>query len=162
MHCRYQQLSRILESNVFTMEELNLEPNVLDIKNGLNFRDLGGYKTKSGQLVKPQKVIRSAKLSELSDQDLQYLSDYGLIADVDFRSPEEQAAEPDRYPEHATYHFVPVFPTDETKSSEQADALQKSFSRDPHAGLKTWLKPTPTSSKCLLHKRLIVNSSTSS
>ena len=140
MHCRYQQLSRILESSVFTMEELNLEPNVLDIKNGLNFRDLGGYKTKSGQLVKPQKVIRSAKLSELSDQDLQYLSDYGLIADVDFRSPEEQAAEPDRYPEHATYHFVPVFPTDETKSSEQADALQKSFSRDPHAGFENMVK----------------------
>ncbi|MBD9412899.1 protein-tyrosine-phosphatase, partial [Pseudomonas stutzeri] len=26
-----------------------MEPFVLNIKNGLNFRDLGGYKTKSGQ-----------------------------------------------------------------------------------------------------------------
>ena len=72
------------------MEELNLEPFVLNIKNGLNFRDLGGYKTKSGQVIKSRKIIRSARLSELSDDDLQYLTDYGLTTDIDFRSPEEQ------------------------------------------------------------------------
>ena len=138
--CWSPSISRILKSNVFTMEELNLEPFVLNIKNGLNFRDLGGYKTKSGQVIKSRKIIRSARLSELSDDDLQYLADYGLTTDVDFRSPEEQAAEPDRYPENTTYHFVPVFPTDETKSSEQADALQKRFSRDPHAGFENMVK----------------------
>jgi len=122
------------------MEELNLAPYVLNIKHGLNFRELGGYRTKSGQVIKSHKIIRSAKLSELSDADLDYLADYGLISDVDFRSPEEQAAEPDRYPNVAEYHFVPVFPTDETKSSEQADALQKSFSRDPHAGFENMVK----------------------
>ena len=138
-----------------------MEPFVLNIKNGLNFRDLGGYKTKSGQVIKSRKIIRSARLSELSDDDLQYLTDYGLTTDIDFRSPEEQAAEPDRYPENTTYHFVPVFPTDETKSSEQADALQKVFHAIPTLALKIWSKLMPILSKCLPLKKLIGNSLTS-
>ena len=54
---------------------------LLDIKNGYNFRELGGYQTEDGRFVKWNKVLRSGELSELSDSDLAFLEDYGINFD---------------------------------------------------------------------------------
>ncbi|MCG4281973.1 tyrosine-protein phosphatase [Lacticaseibacillus saniviri] len=113
-----------------------MEPKLLNIHHGFNFRDLGGYQTKAGQTIRSHKVIRSAKLDLLSDRDQAYLVNYGLKTDVDFRSPEEQLKEPDRVPTGVDYHFVPVFPTDETKNSTKPENLQEKFSSDPQAGFE--------------------------
>lgn len=92
----------------------------LAIKNGFNFRDIGGYKNRQQKTVKYHKLIRSGSLAQLSDEDLAYLSDYGMRYDVDFRSPQERQDAPDRLPESVSYHFTPVFPIDETRSTQKS------------------------------------------
>ncbi len=54
-------------------------PELLNIHHGFNFRDLGGYQTKAGQTVRYHKLIRSGRLSALSDRDQQYLADYAYV-----------------------------------------------------------------------------------
>lgn len=112
-------------------------PELLNIHHGFNFRDLGGYQTKAGQTLRYHKLIRSGRLSALSDRDQQYLADYGLRYDVDFRSPQEQSDQPDRVPDGVTYHFEPVFATDETKASIKAEELRRqALAKDPLGGFR--------------------------
>lgn len=92
----------------------------LAIKNGFNFRDIGGYKNRQQQTVKYHKLIRSGSLAQLSDEDLVYLSEYGMRYDVDFRSPQEKTDAPDRLPKDVDYQFTPVFPIDETRSTQKS------------------------------------------
>ncbi len=111
-----------------------MEPNLLNIHHGFNFRDLGGYKTVSGQRIKTHRLIRSGKLDLLSDRDVQFLADYGVKYDVDFRSPDERKSAPDRVPVGASYHFLPVFPVDETKVSKSWEEEQQEFALNGQGG----------------------------
>lgn len=112
-------------------------PELLNIHHGFNFRDLGGYQTKAGQTLRAHKLIRSGRLNELSTRDQQYLADYGLAYDVDFRSPQEQSDAPDRVPDGVAYHFDPVFATDETKASIKAEELRRqALAKDPLGGFR--------------------------
>ncbi|KRN23355.1 tyrosine-protein phosphatase [Lacticaseibacillus camelliae] len=115
-----------------------MTPIVLPIHHGFNFRDLGGYKTKAGQTVRTHRLLRSGRLNELSATDLTYLTDYGLQAIVDFRSPQERADAPDQVPAGAQDLFDPVFPTDETKVTEEAEeARHTELAKDPLAGFRS-------------------------
>jgi len=89
----------------------------LPIKSGFNFRELGGYKTKTGETIKYQKILRSSGLFRLSNEDLSFLSDYGVKNVVDFRSPEEKRSEPDKPIVGSENIFNPVFSVDETMNS---------------------------------------------
>lgn len=91
---------------------------LLKIESGINFRELGGYTTPSGQTVKFHKVLRTASLGHLSANDLTYLDDYGVRYDIDFRSRDEQQQIPDRIPPHAEYLFDPIFGVDLTQASK--------------------------------------------
>lgn len=116
-----------------------MEPLLLPLERGVNFRDLGGYQTKDGYRIKKNKVIRSASLGNLSTNDLAFLDDYGLRYDVDFRSSTEQKDAPDRLPQGVSYHFTPVFPEDETRSTEK-DRREKIFLSDPGAGFNNMIR----------------------
>ncbi|SDH27700.1 protein-tyrosine phosphatase [Myroides phaeus] len=63
-----------------------------------NFRDLGGYKTIEGKTVKWGLLFRSGQLSELTDNDLCYLSSIPLRTIVDFRTNEERDSQITRLP----------------------------------------------------------------
>ena len=45
-------------------------PVLLPLEQGVNFRDLGGYRTKDGHQIKANKVIRAASLGNLSPKDV--------------------------------------------------------------------------------------------
>lgn len=83
---------------------------MLDLQGGVNFRELGGYKTIDGRHVKWHKILRSGNMADLTDHDLQFLTDYGLRIDVDLRSPSETEYYSDRYPKSAAYVNLPVYP----------------------------------------------------
>ncbi|WP_412989721.1 tyrosine-protein phosphatase [Pediococcus siamensis] len=107
---------------------------VLQLQKGGNFRELGGYQTTDGKTVKWHKIIRSGTLGSLTDHDVDFLDNYGLKYDVDFRSPAERTQEPDRIPSETKYLFMPVFSTDETQNSKQTDRLQRKMETDPTTG----------------------------
>ena len=114
-------------------------PEKLQIQNGFNFRELGGYQTIEGKHLKKRKLLRSAALSNLSEQDLNYLDEYGLRYDIDFRSPSEKQKQPDRIPSQTAYHFAPVFTVDETKSQSDDRAEDDRLMNEKNAGFKQML-----------------------
>jgi protein-tyrosine phosphatase len=71
---------------------------VLPLAGGVNFRDLGGYRTAGGRVVRWGRVYRSGSLAELSEADVAYLGRLGLRLSCDLRSPDESARRPDRLP----------------------------------------------------------------
>ncbi|WP_230912802.1 tyrosine-protein phosphatase [Agrilactobacillus fermenti] len=113
---------------------------VLPLESGINFRELGGYTTKDGRHVKYHKILRSAKLNELDNNDLAYLHDYGLITDVDFRSNDEKVKEPDKLPTGATYKHIPVFAVDETENSKTPQELEDELRYEPNTGYKRMIR----------------------
>jgi hypothetical protein len=57
--------------------------------NVFNFRDLGGYRTADGQLVRWHRLFRSDDLSRLVDDDAERFAALGIRTVVDLRRPDE-------------------------------------------------------------------------
>lgn len=107
----------------------------LNVTGGWNFRELGGYTTVDGHTVKWHKLLRTDGLARLTPEDLQLLTNYGVTADVDFRSKDEQKQAPDKVPAGAHYHFLPVFPADdETDASATQEQLEARFNDNDQSG----------------------------
>ena len=70
----------------------------LGLEGAPNFRDLGGYETSDGRSVRWGLFYRSAHLGDLTDRDLEIVSELGIRLVCDFRSPDEKAEDPDRLP----------------------------------------------------------------
>ncbi|WP_125582734.1 tyrosine-protein phosphatase [Levilactobacillus cerevisiae] len=112
----------------------------LNVTGGWNFRELGGYKTVDGHTVKWHKLLRTDGLARLTPEDQQLLTDYGVAADVDFRSKDEQKMAPDKVPAGVKYHFLPVFPADdETDASATQEQLEARFNGDNESGYRHML-----------------------
>ena len=71
-------------------------PHVLPLQGGSNFRDLGGYRTADGRLVRRGAVFRSAHLGGLTDEDRTALGALGVRTIVDLRGVNEAAETPHR------------------------------------------------------------------
>ena len=117
-----------------------MQPNLLNIHHGFNFRDLGGYTTTDGRRIRNHRLVRSGKLDQLSDRDVHFLSEYGVRHDVDFRSPDEQSQAPDRQLPAANYYSLPVFITDQTQVSKTWEEEQAEFSQDAQGGFKNMVQ----------------------
>lgn len=72
---------------------------VLDLEGGVNFRDLGGYRTNDGRITKWETVYRSGSPAGLTDADLAELKRRGIRTFCDFRANDEREAEPNRFVE---------------------------------------------------------------
>ena len=92
---------------------------LLNIENGYNFRELGGYQTADGRQVKWNKVLRSGELADLSESDLNFLETYGVKYDVDLRSDAERAKASDKLPNNAELIKNPVFNSGHDKTERQ-------------------------------------------
>lgn len=100
-----------------------------------NFRDLGGYKTKSGQHVKWGKVYRSADLSKLTELDLLEFQKRNIQTVVDFRGPMEIKQAPNKLPSGVKTVHLPagsqqVNPTviyRQLKTKAATDSMMRAF-----------------------------------
>lgn len=68
----------------------------LNLEGAVNFRDLGGYRTRDGRQVRWGRLFRSDDLAELSRSDVVALSRLGIRLVCDFRTLDVQREEPDR------------------------------------------------------------------
>ena len=67
---------------------------VLPLEGGINFRDIGGYKTKDGRTIKWQTVYRSGVMSNLTTTDFKYLAKLGIQVVTDLRNTKARASAP--------------------------------------------------------------------
>ncbi len=63
-----------------------------------NLRDVGGYLTREGLVVRQKLLYRSSQLTKISSGDLEKIAALGLKKIYDLRTAEERAAAPDELP----------------------------------------------------------------
>ena len=76
------------------MMQLSREERMLKVENMTNIRDLGGYETQAGYYTKSHKFIRSTNPTKLTDNEKEYLYNYGIRVQVDLRSDFEVEQQP--------------------------------------------------------------------
>ncbi|XKM13468.1 tyrosine-protein phosphatase [Orbaceae bacterium ac157xtp] len=89
----------------------NSSVNIVPIKNGLNFRDLGGIQTRDGRRIRSGKLFRSGDFSRLNEDDKQILAhQIGIKHILDYRDQSEIAKFPDNLWQNSQYHNIPANP----------------------------------------------------
>ncbi len=86
-------------------------PRLLAIDGTRNFRDLGGYRTKDGKVVRWGSIYRSDNLAHLDEVGLAALDKLGLSSIADLRSAPERMHEPDILPDSldgVRYQTLPI------------------------------------------------------
>ena len=107
------------------------EVNSLNMKTISNARELGGYKNRDGRLVRKGVLLRTAALTQTSQEDLDALiKQYNLAAIIDLRASYELASEPEPVVEGvAQYNFRIM---DEQMMAERAAGIRDLLT-DPQA-----------------------------
>ena len=74
----------------------NVKEHEIHLQGAFNVRDMGGYPTKDGLVVRSHLLLRSARLNALTQSDIDTLvNTYHLALDFDLRRPEEVNERPD-------------------------------------------------------------------
>ncbi len=76
------------------------------LEGAVNFRDIGGYKTRDGREVKWGKVFRADGLVRLTEKDHLMMKQIGIERVFDFRTPAEVSEAPDKLPEDGSITHV--------------------------------------------------------
>lgn len=67
---------------------------IIELEGSFNFRDLGGYETRSGHRVKWGKLFRSGNLAKLTNSDIDLVTQLGINRILDLRGLEEISLNP--------------------------------------------------------------------
>jgi len=97
----------------------------LPMEGGYNFRDLGGFRTKEGRYTKWGKLFRADELSNLSQNDLKYLTSIPITSVIDFRAQAEARRSPDRLPPTVQFTYpIAITPGNLSTEGVQANLLK--------------------------------------
>lgn len=83
-----------VDANAIALKD---ERRVLDLEGGVNFRDLGGYRTTDGRVTKWEVLYRAGSPAGLTARDQAELARRSIRTVCDFRSTGERAAEPNPF-----------------------------------------------------------------
>jgi len=81
-----------------------------DLEGASNFRDLGGYPTADGRIVRWRRIFRSNHLGHLTPADIDVVRGLGVRSAFDFRGRDERAAAVCGVAD-ITVHSLPIEPT---------------------------------------------------
>lgn len=91
------------KTNIIDEQKIELKNQLIGITSAHNARQLGGYQI-GDQRIKDNLLLRTAKISELSEEDSTLLSDkYKVQCIYDFRGKKESLSAPDVIPGKARY-----------------------------------------------------------
>ncbi len=82
----------------------------LNLQGASNFRDLGGYATRDGRMVRWRQIFRSNHLGHLTPADIEIVRALGVRSAFDFRGLDERAGTVCGLRE-ITVHSLPIEPT---------------------------------------------------
>ncbi len=101
----------------------------LPVKGIVNARDLGGYTTSDGRVIRSGLLIRAASLADATAADLRYLQQIPVTKVIDFRQDFELSGREDRIIEGAEYVRIPINSNGNAMDDEEAVGIkkQKSF-----------------------------------
>ncbi len=97
----------------------------LGIRSVPNLRDLGGYKTSDGRIIRNGLLYRSNQLSEISEADMQVMSSLRLKNAYDLRTLAEREARPEELPEAAQYVVLDVLADAEQANPAMLEKLMQ-------------------------------------
>lgn len=92
------QASQLPSESVAPQQAPNAHSRLLPLEGGQNFRDLGGYRTRTGGMVRWGLLFRSGAMNRLTAADFDYLGKIGIHTVCDFRSTAERESAPVRWP----------------------------------------------------------------
>ena len=98
----------------------------IDLEGCFNFRDLGGYPTTDGRMLRWRQLFRSDALHHLTDADVgRFVGELGIGHIVDLRSTGELQAEGRGLLEgqSPTFHHLPLFDGDVSEGQAQSTEL---------------------------------------
>ncbi|MFX3619334.1 MAG: tyrosine-protein phosphatase [Sporolactobacillus sp.] len=99
--------------------ENELMERVLPVQGAYNFRDMGGLKTKDGRKVKKGLLYRSADLTDLTNEDINFLQNLDFHLIFDYRDKAEAVQRPD--PQIAEERHERIAVNGEDKTTAQAE-----------------------------------------
>jgi protein-tyrosine phosphatase len=111
----------------------------LPLKGTPNFRDLGGYETTDGRLVRWGLLYRSGLLSNLTASDFSYLNQLGVRVVCDFRTAKENSVQPEIWVPNAQVEHISL-PIGDGSSKSSITTMQQMLAKNPSPEeLKQWL-----------------------
>lgn len=97
----------------------------LPLKGAVNTRDLGGYYTSDNKVTKFNTVIRSNRLTELTDEDNDFLKDYGVTDIIDLRGntkiQDTFVSDDNINKDYFNFHYIPL-------SNEKIEQYSREYS----------------------------------
>ena len=83
-----------------------LNYNRLPMEKAYNVRELGGYAARKGSVTKYHQFLRTDNLTDITEEDKNFLLNYGLRAVIDLRGREETLIYPNPFREHPEVTYI--------------------------------------------------------
>lgn len=93
----------------------------MKLQGGINFRDMGGYRTRGGKKVKNKTFYRSGSLSRLTSEDCKTLESLSICQILDYRDHHESENDKDVVWNGAHHECVPANPVSHKSSPQTRD-----------------------------------------